>query len=551
MVRLPPLLAAQASGRMERSKTVQVFCKSLTPEQSLEMEKPKWPPLKGQKSERKGLSVVGNRRTNTVTRTLSSADIRLSRSGSSVGEPGFERTVLEDENRRLREELARYQTESLERHRRPLAAIAGGGFRAMPAAPRSCMCKTLKVKLARCRAALHAAQRKNSLSWEQLESRFDLGEDQHTELPEMEALATEEAACQTEGQTAHAEVQSSVLTATAEVQASECCLFSDGAAQTDPVAEAQLLPELEEKQELPCQEAAVQVTPSCLDCGVQSEVSLEHCASQTEVAVEDVAAQTEVMAQHSATQTEVPGLRHFEVQTEVLADAETLPEVAVTMVSTEMQTVALEVKIMTSTEMQTSCTSFVERFVQATVESVCNSAQVSCAKTSAATQVEKRKMNHQATQAEDSSAVEVAQRLKDLEDSVAAGAMAKAKELEAWQQMATSKAMSRLNVTILCPRAECTVNGSKVEMDSWNSARLREDFEEQVLPRFIKIIMAEGETTSQTEIVQNMMEELGSIFRERLAAILSAPNATAAMAAAKGRAEKPPHADATEKSLVG
>lgn len=528
---------------MERSKTVQVFCKSLTPEQPLEVEKTKWPPLKGQKSaERKGLSVVGNRRANTVTRTLSSADIRLSRSGSSVGEPGFERTVLEDENRRLREELARYQTESLERHRRPLAAIAGGGFRAMPAAPRTCMCETLKVKLARCRAALHAAQRKNSLSWEQLESRFDLGEDQHTELPEMEALATEEAACQTEGQqTAHAEVQSSVLTAAAEVQASECCLFSDVAAQTDPVAEAQLLPELEEKRALPCQEAAVQATPSCLDCGVQSEV-----------AVEDVAAQTEVMAQHGATQTEVPGLRHFEVQTEVLAEAETLPEVQVTMVSTEMQTVALEVKRMTSTETQTSCTaSFAERFVQATVESVCNSAQVSCAKTSAATQVERRKTNHQATQAEDSSAVEVAQRLKDLEDSVAAGAIAKAKELEAWQQMATSKAMSRLNVTILCPRAECTVNGSKVEMDSWNSARLREDFEEQVLPRFTKIIMAEDETTSQTEIVQNMMEELGRIFRERLAALLSAPNATAAMAAAKGRTEKPPHADATEKSLVG
>eukprot|EP00434_Breviolum_minutum_P044845 symbB.v1.2.040106.t1/scaffold6996.1/size14003/1 len=44
---------------------------------------------------------------------------------------------------------------------------------------------------------------------------------------------------------------------------------------------------------------------------------------------------------------------------------------------------------------------------------------------------------------------------------------------------------------------------------------------------------------SQSEVVQNMMEELGSIFRERLAALLSAPNATAAMAAAKGATEKP------------
>lgn len=541
MVILPPVHEAQASGRMERSKTVQVFCKSLTPEQPIEVEKPKWPPLKGRSTERKGLSVVGNRRANAVTRNLSSAEIRLSRSGSSVGESGLERTILEDENRRLREEIARYQTESLERHRRPMAAIAGGGFRAAPAAPRPCMCETLKVKLARCRAALQVARKNSSFSLEaDLESRFELPEDiRADEMPEVEAPAlAAEAACQTEVQhtvdTVDVEVQGSMLTAVAEVQATNCCCDSD--AQTEPPELAQAVQEPVQEQPSVCQDAAVQVVPSCLECGVQSEdfaeVTLQHAASQTEVAAEDSAAQTEVIAQHCAAQTEAPALRHCEMQTEMLP-------AKVAMVSTEMQTmlVVAEVKSLASAETQTSTVS-VEHSVQATIQSVCASAQVSCTKNSVATQVEKRKVSHQSCQAEDSSAAEVAQRLKDLEASMVAG-QAKAKELEEWQQLATSKAMSRLNVTILCPRAECTVNGCKVEMDSWNSARLREDFEEQVLPRFMQIIMGESETTSQSEVVQNMMEELGSIFRERLAALLSAPNATAAMAAAKGATEKP------------
>ena len=35
------------------------------------------------------------------------------------------------------------------------------------------------------------------------------------------------------------------------------------------------------------------------------------------------------------------------------------------------------------------------------------------------------------------------------------------------QQMAQTKAFGQLNVTILCPRAECTVSGERIEMDSW------------------------------------------------------------------------------------
>ncbi|CAE7430539.1 unnamed protein product [Symbiodinium necroappetens] len=71
-------------------------------------------------------------------------------------------------------------------------------------------------------------------------------------------------------------------------------------------------------------------------------------------------------------------------------------------------------------------------------------------------------------------------------------------------------------------------------MDSWRSELLRRDFEEKVLPRFVRLIVSDvQEQSSSTDLVKSMMEELGSIFRERLSALLSAPNAAAAMAAAK------------------
>ncbi|CAE7822670.1 Kcnb2 [Symbiodinium sp. CCMP2592] len=150
---------------------------------------------------------------------------------------------------------------------------------------------------------------------------------------------------------------------------------------------------------------------------------------------------------------------------------------------------------------------------------------------SCGTQVERPKVGHQAVQAEDSMAQDALARVKQLE----AASVAEADQLQAWRDMATAKALGKLNVTILCPRAECTVNGVKVEMDSWRSELLRRDFEEKVLPRFVQLIVSDvQEQSSNTDLVKSMMEaELGSIFRERLAALLSAPNAAAAMAAAK------------------
>mmetsp|Transcript_32657 Transcript_32657/g.59950 ORF Transcript_32657/g.59950 Transcript_32657/m.59950 type:complete len:125 (-) Transcript_32657:48-422(-) len=114
---------------------------------------------------------------------------------------------------------------------------------------------------------------------------------------------------------------------------------------------------------------------------------------------------------------------------------------------------------------------------------------------------------------------------------------------EAFQRMAQTRAFGQLNVTILCPRAECTVSGERVEMDSWNPARLREEFEREVLPRFTKVFVDEASGTTgqktnraRSEAVDRAMQEFAETFRERLSAMLSAPNAAAAVqaAAAKG-----------------
>jgi len=169
------------------------------------------------------------------------------------------------------------------------------------------------------------------------------------------------------------------------------------------------------------------------------------------------------------------------------------------------------------------------------------------------TQVERCKVEHQSIQVEDTAARDEKHqresRIKDLEERVKDLGVSKSESVEeirkcredsqAWQQMAQSKAMGQMNITILCPRAECTVNGSKVEMDSWNPTKLRQDFETEVLPRFSKLFIEEGPANpsgTRPEAVQRTMEEFANVFRERLSAMLSAPTANAAVtaAAAKG-----------------
>jgi len=565
MVRLPTLLP-----EMERSKTVHALPKTVTTESFLEEEPAakKWPPLTrspgGQRgpSDRKGLSVVGFQRAATVSRAFSSKGTarslqRTSTAGSAAESvEGTEHSnALEEENQRLREELARYQADVIPLRRRPMAAIAGGGFRA--AGPqRQCNCEALKAKLARCQAALAAAHRKRSMTV--AFDMVDLPEERPPGSKSEQATATDDAASSEEEKvpppppcspcglppilgseearssvsteasipgpfstvSTDAEVQAKAAFAEVAVQAVTPSSMDDKAVQVAPLvtAPAETQTEAESLEPaMPAEDVEAAVV----------EIELVAAETQTEASTPGVSADTQTEGIHppatstAESQTEVlfvPHLQAVETQTEIWPPP-------LILASRTIQTEELPSPPMLPTSPSVrECSSQTTPIAQ-TVVAVQTAPQkgVSCG-----TQVERPKVGQQAVQAEDASEKEALARVKQLE----AAAAAEAGQLQAWRDMAKAKAVGRLNVTILCPRAECNVNGVKVEMDSWRSEQLRNDFEEQVLPKFVRLIVSEIEESNK-ELVRSMMEELGSIFRERLSALLAAPNATAAMAAAK------------------
>ncbi|CAK0880099.1 unnamed protein product, partial [Prorocentrum cordatum] len=71
--------------------------------------------------------------------------------------------ALEDENRSLREEIGRMQSATVDSfHRRPMAAMAGGGFRGPCKVTRKCMCEELQARLAKAQALLSESRRRSS-----------------------------------------------------------------------------------------------------------------------------------------------------------------------------------------------------------------------------------------------------------------------------------------------------------------------------------------------------------------------------------------------------
>jgi len=108
--------------------------------------------------------------------------------------------------------------------------------------------------------------------------------------------------------------------------------------------------------------------------------------------------------------------------------------------------------------------------------------------------------------------------------------------LEVWRSMAQKQTMGHIHVTILCPRAECTVNGVRVEVDSWNPAKIRQEFERDVMPRFARLFVDESgpgtvdKARLRPEAVERTMREFGDVFREKLSAMLTAPSPAAAAA---------------------
>eukprot|EP00440_Ansanella_granifera_P055355 gb/GFBE01060008.1/.p1 GENE.gb/GFBE01060008.1/~~gb/GFBE01060008.1/.p1 ORF type:complete len:628 (+),score=122.08 gb/GFBE01060008.1/:1-1884(+) len=563
--------------------------------------------------ERRALAVVGFPRASTATRSSGSKDPSRPTSSltppptsygesadsnfderptahfaaATVGQEAWvspsSRTVLEDENRRLREELARYQCNAMERHRRPMAAIAGGGFRGASSQQRSsgCNCEALKLKLARCRAELREAQRRVPGAVQSTASPLPpptpktplvglatpdemgcifppapMAGAEVLELPEtpqspmrtqspfnlsgIELVArtpvpTAEACTQTASVQASVEVQTSAAqemeiqevpasptrASSVAVQAGGMSTAADASMQTAEVERV---------------ESAAQVAPEACDASQQASPSSEDVGAQTASAtVADSCMQAGPGSWQLAsadTQTEATQSVDEGVQAEIEVEAQEEPPLApVATCESAVQTVSAKSKL---------CTASAQTARQEL--------------TSSATQVEKTRVAHQGIQVEDNSArkakAECEAKVKDLEvrlqdsSSKAIEEFRKCKEeSEAWQQMAQSKALGQLNITILCPRAECTVNGTRVEIDSWNPKKLRQEFEDEVLPRFTKLFVEEGASEksgphAKPEAVQRTMEEFATVFRERLTAMLSAPNANAAVTAASHRASK-------------
>lgn len=564
MVVLPTLLP-----EMEHSKTIHALPKTVTVE-SLSLEEEgqgpvkRWPPIAravgGQRGPAAGgLSVVGNQRASVSRAFTSKCTTRsLQRTGSagSVADSatGTERShALEEENQRLREELARYQTDAMAVRRRPMAAIAGGGFRgAGPQKP--CMCEDLKAKLARCQAALQAARKRSmTVAFDMV----DYGEQSPLRhktaepgAPASQAEASEESSSGEEEKVPPPppcspcglppvpgtdEARSSVSTE-ASLPATFLPTFADAQVQAEPSRNTSSV------------QAVTSIVTMAAEVQTKAEPDVASSSAQTEAPeVASVAAEVQTEAERplpllsSETQTEAEAALAMQADTQteaaqvpemLHAQTQTQAEVHPPKSEAEVQTQADCAPTMKAEATQTEAAACCESSSQTTPSALSAVAvQTTPAKgVSCGTQAERPKVGHQAVQAEDSTAQDALARVKQLE----AASLAEADQLQAWRDMATAKALGKLNVTILCPRAECTVNGVKVEMDSWRSELLRRDFEEKVLPRFVQLIVSDvQEQSSNTDLVKSMMEELGSIFRERLAALLSAPNAAAAMAAAK------------------
>jgi len=441
-------------------------------------------------------------------------------------------TSLEDENRALREELARCQIDAS--HRRSMAAIAGGGFRGLSQSrPSLCMCDQLRAKLVRVTAELQEARYEARAGPPPVTP--DLV-DSGAQTDEAVGRGTSEASAQTDapapGRDAgvQSEAQEPLRTArAAEVQAGPGLTSSrDAATETalklvdNSVQAAPQTWEAAAQAILPLPGSPVRERPRCREAGAQTvSSSTADSGSQTKASPPVITA-----AAASQTQSAAPRM------------------------DTSVQTASFEDVWLSSRpctrefEVQTPACHFPRS------HSSSQTARPSTA--SMSTQASPRKSTDRSTQAEDREArrreAVLKTQLVEIEAHANATAVAKLeledallKEregVEVWRSLAQKQTLGQMNVTILCPRAECTVNGQRIEIDSWNPVKIREEFENKVLPRFTRIFVEEPgaggaqKARPRPEAVERAMQEFADVFREKLAAMLSAPNAAAAAASA-------------------
>eukprot|EP00747_Dinoflagellata_sp_TGD_P179662 gnl/TRDRNA2_/TRDRNA2_30832_c0_seq1.p1 gnl/TRDRNA2_/TRDRNA2_30832_c0~~gnl/TRDRNA2_/TRDRNA2_30832_c0_seq1.p1 ORF type:complete len:601 (-),score=127.75 gnl/TRDRNA2_/TRDRNA2_30832_c0_seq1:232-2034(-) len=448
---------------------------------------------------------------------------------------------LEEENMQLREELARHQRErdnlafGTLHWRRSMAAVAGGGFRGpshpapAPAPQKQCMCNTLRLKLARQKMELREA----------LCRGVDGPECTDAEVQTLPREKSPPAPLQRRS----LEVQTQVLTSEAASQAlpfMESTGTQAGAQSTSAAAT-----QAGTGSVAPLGESSVQTGPDWVtDSGVQAVACAAEVAIQAGVTspkargTHEIAVGTDAPANKSAdTQVGCPWALHKEHAMQTMAPAcatvgvqAAAPAPTTRACGTQSETVRGAV----------CATAAVQTVVKAAV--------------GVATQVSPAPGVDQGCQCEDNGEAARSddqrariQALQEQLDNLAAENMMLEAELkeerqqsQVWKRMTNTKLLGQMNVTILCPRAECTVMGDRVEMDSWDPERLRLEFEKEVIPRYTRVFMQEAaaasagksqaEQTPVADAANKAMQEFAEIFRARLSKMLSASNANEAVA---------------------
>lgn len=415
--------------------------------------------------------------------------------------------------------------------RRTMAAIAGGGFRGPASTPQStCMCDILRARLSRANSELREL-RSSNVSGRQSKAALSYDFEDDPDLSASLSASAMGFGSAATVSTADASVQASLLPESSGHQTCEI-----GVQASPPPIALEAVEVQAGSGAIMRNETASQAAPAMADFAAQAEVEVPPPAPlllQPPPPHRTDTAEAEVQTCPEAPPLEAPATAEFATQAGT-------PSLHLS--SRGAQTEALQVAAVCS-ELATQTDPEEREEPRSCTTQGCQT-EVLPSRSSAVQTVERRGVDKH-TQKDDSDAahrkVEMAKldhRVKALVAEAAESAAAKKaarEDEEAWKHMAQSKALGQLNVTILCPRAECTVNGARLEMDSWDPARLTAEFEREVLPRFSRVFVEEhfGEekTRPRPEAIDRTMAEFAEVFRKRLAAMLAAPSAAAAVAA--------------------
>lgn len=462
--------------------------------------------------------------------------------------------ALRDENQELREELDRQRmAASVPMHpaRRPMAAIAGGGFRG-PVTQKQCMCETLKAKLARVRSEMAVLREMNTVS---------------EPLPEPPQFETREPPRKEPCKDAASQTAEPRTLAEASVQAERRPLEREVAAQVGGAAcladaSTQVVVPLTSTASVQSTEPATASPPPVQEL---RRPELRHSGTQAGCGCLGVDAGTQAGGKHGAPSPPLsppapparPKLIEVSVQVGYVAKVSD----AVTQASQEAvksQDAAVQVQVeqprpetmaraMQTTEQPRTKTFSVASQTPSPPQRLPAATQatpppgVDCSVQA----VDKEALARETALAARLSCAEATTKTLEQRNAQLEADLRHAREMvQTWQDAAQSRALGQMHISILCPRAECTVNGDKMVMDGWNPSKLRAEFEREVLPRFTRLFIEEQshgggqKKAGRPEAIEEAMKEFAEVFRGRLSAMLSASTAAEAISAASGRARK-------------